>query len=522
MPTVEEIDRLTALLKRLTPLADQQPGEIIQAQDWNVLTDAVMEVARALVEESAAGVPPHEHPDQVSLGWLDPRLRTLVEKGPIGDPAALARVDALERADAGFAAAIAALTQQVVALGDRARDIATRDLERAAAVNVVRRKIDGLADARVDVADVRASLGAVHERVARAVVLAEQLQSGGEPVDLGTLKERVDGLETLRDGLTLPSGERLDAAVLERRLTELRTTLVTQEDLDTALHDHSTRMDPADVLALQTQLQAHLDEEVGQRENALRAEITATTDQRLAGIDGLVAQRLADATPALRDQILTATRAELDARAQAVLTQAGEDAQARVGAGADRLLAELTTQVNGLRGEIPGAVATQLAERLPESLKELSANVQDLRENIQQLERKVAATDGAVGNATASIAEVQRTFTTELQGLRTTVQTSFDDLRRRLDDRVGPLETGLGTLETRVTAIDQSVAGRLEAVATAHDARLRDELAGIARDQLAGFQDRLPELVRGSVEGASATTIRRIAGEAMIERFGPQ
>src|SRR5688500_11660478 len=102
MPAVEELDRLAALLRRLGPLAEQQAGELIRAEDWNLLVRAVMETARTMVEAEARAVPPHDHADQVQVGWLDPRLRQMVESGPLGDPAELTRLAAVERAGEQF------------------------------------------------------------------------------------------------------------------------------------------------------------------------------------------------------------------------------------------------------------------------------------------------------------------------------------------------------------------------------------------------------------------------------------
>ena len=102
--------------------------------------------------------------------------------------------------------------------------------------------------------------------------------------------------------------------------------------------------DPTDVV------KAALDGELTQRESGLRAEVLAATDAKLAGVDALVAQRVSDTTPALRDQILATTRAELDARAQDVRAAAGADAGARVQAGSDQLHADLSAALDGLRG----------------------------------------------------------------------------------------------------------------------------------------------------------------------------
>lgn len=488
MPTVEEVDRLTALLTRLTPLGDQHIGDLITAQDWNTLVSAVIEVARALVDESTSAVPPHEHPDQVALGWLDPRLRTLVENGPVGDPAAIARVDALERGGTRLQAAIDQLTAQVSELRDRSREVATRDIEREASVNVVRRKIEGMADGRDAVAEVRATLDTVQTQVSRAVALGEALSADGAPVDLGALQTRVDGLEVLRDGLTLPTGEVLDAAALERRLAELSNTLVTQEDLNGALKDRVATLDPDTESALENRLQTKLDATMITREDALRADITSATDAKLAGVDGIVATRVADATPSIRDEVLATTRTEADARQATILTQAGADADAKVAAGLTSVRADLAGGLDGLRAELGDRVASELGDRLPAALSDLQGTVDGLRADLNGLAGKLDESAGAVSTLGARVDELDRGTTERLLALRTGLQKGIDDLRGQIGTRVGALETTTAALDTRVGALD------------------------------AGLDQR----VAANVQAANVATLRRVAVDTINERFGPQ
>ena len=114
MPTVGELERLSALVARLTPLSAQERGDLITADDWNLLVGAVLEVARAVVDrDGEAAVAPHDHPGQVSLGWLDPKLRSLVERGGLQDPEGSVRLTGAERAVAGAGARIDALERSL-------------------------------------------------------------------------------------------------------------------------------------------------------------------------------------------------------------------------------------------------------------------------------------------------------------------------------------------------------------------------------------------------------------------------
>src|ERR671930_2580017 len=97
MPTEAEIDRLQGLIAQLAPLAKRASGDLIKSADWDLVVDSLIAVARAQVSEQVEPVKPHEHSEQVSIGWLDPKLRQLVEGGPLADPAQVARLGDVER-----------------------------------------------------------------------------------------------------------------------------------------------------------------------------------------------------------------------------------------------------------------------------------------------------------------------------------------------------------------------------------------------------------------------------------------
>ncbi|HSD79196.1 MAG TPA: hypothetical protein VLB47_00995, partial [Solirubrobacteraceae bacterium] len=454
MATVEELDRLTALLARLTPLAAQQPGELVRAADWNTVVGTLIEVVGTLVHDQDQPVKPHDHPDQVAVGWLDPRLRQLVEQGPLGDPAAVARVDALERADTRIGALVEQLRGEVEQLRGRALDIATKDVERAASLSVVRRKVEGLDDAREDVLAVRASLDSVRAKVDRAVELAEVLQHDGEPVDVAALKARVDALDAFRAKLTLPDGEELDGAAFERRLAELRDELVTQEVLDEALKSQKAELDPVAEQALEDRLKTHLDAEVGGREEALKAELAATTDARLAGVDAKVNQGVADALPGLTASVLGQARADLDARAGELLGQAATAADERIKAAGAELTEQLGARIEQARAEVPATVDARIDARLTDAVAELRDAIGGMRADLDgvagRLDRAVADTRAL----DARITEVQRAQDARLDQVAGELKSTLADLQRSTDTRLDGLEGRVAGLDERVTKLD--------------------------------------------------------------------
>ena len=217
-----------------------------------MLAGALIEVARAvLAQPVAATVPAHSHADQVAVGWLDDNLRSLVARGPLSDPAVEGRVGGVERQLALLGARIEALAARVDDTGRRLSSVATNDLIRANDVAVVRRGIDGLGDARLDVVQLRASLGELQAGVSTAVAVGQQLTIDGQPANLSTLNDRLKAVEALRARLTSPAGRSSTPAQLDQRLQNLQTDLVTRDDLTHALADHSATLSDTQLAELQ-------------------------------------------------------------------------------------------------------------------------------------------------------------------------------------------------------------------------------------------------------------------------------
>ena len=236
MPTVAELERLQALLGRLEPLARKQRGQLIEAADWNALVDALLEVTRIAASSGATtAVPPHDHPDQVAVGWLDPRLRQLVTSGGLADPAAEGELGKLRRDLGRVVTRIDDVDVRIADVRSRVTEVATKDLAREADLTRVVRRVDGIGDARVDVTDLRSTLRALEVDVQRAVEVGTRLEVDGQPLDVAALVRRVDAADDLRQRLTAANGELLDATAFERRVTQLETSLVTESELDAAI-----------------------------------------------------------------------------------------------------------------------------------------------------------------------------------------------------------------------------------------------------------------------------------------------
>lgn len=490
MATSAELERLDALTKQLIPLTRTQPGAPIRAQDWNAVVGALVDVARAILANAAAqAVPPHTHTEQVSLGWLDPRLRSTIERGPMSDPQAVARLGDFDRKVSRFNARLDGLDAQLGDVRNRVVNVATRDLVREKDVTETRRTIDGLADARNDVAAVRETLRSVQADLGVAVDAARRLVVDGQPLDFTALTQRIVALEQLRTQLTAPDGTLLDAAALEARLTQLTNTLVTQEQLTAALNERVGRLSPEDIAGLRdtlgNELRAGFNTSIEQTAAGLRGEMA----QRFGDQDARIARAIADATPGLRDAIRDDVRQDIDA---AVTRSASATA-----AGAARALEERSAE---LRGETSRAVDAVSASVVATARGEVKAQLPPL---LNPTIQSVAALDTRLTKADAKLDDLSSRVDSSAAQL--TAQTStLAALDRKLDSSQQAINARLSALEARHADLRTALSG-LEGRLTQVDRKIDT----LDRDTRGRLDSAVSEL-RASI--ATATTIHRIGG----------
>jgi hypothetical protein len=479
MATVEELDRLSALLTQLTPLTTRQPGELVRAADWNTVVGTLVAVVRSLVDDRQADVSPHQHVDQVSLGWLDPQLRQLVQQGPLGDPAAIARVSALELADTRAGAALETIQADVTQLKSRALDLGTRSVEQQSTLSLVNRTVEGLGDAREDVLALRTTLQTVQDKVAVAIDLAGRLEVDGQPVDIGALKAQVDAIADLSSRLTLPDGEVLDGATFERRLAELRAEVVTHQELDDAIAQRPGALDEAALAALEQRVNERTDGVIAAGAEQLRAELDAATEAKLASRDARL-EELTDVT------------------------------------------ATLSSRLEAVSSGIDAAVDARLDSRLADVLGKLQAEVDEVHGRLEDVVSELTQVESITGTLDARITELGRSLKEQLGRLSETFRGQLQETAKGIGARLDGLDATTRTLDARVRRLEQSFDTRVHSVLDVRDAVLRTEFNGIASDQVAGLRDELPQLVQANVTPLSEDAIQRIATETIDKRLRPQ
>ncbi len=236
MATVADLDRLEALIALLTPLSKVQPGQPVTADAWNTLVSTIIELARNIVtHEQDQSVASHTHEEQVALSWLDLRLRSLVEDGPLSDPTSVRRVLTLERKIDQVAGRTDEAHANIGEVRTRLSEVATRDLVREASLTTVGRKVEAMADGKDDVLTLRRTLDTIKDQVKTAADAAAKFTINGAIADLEAMNSRLKSVEELKTRLTTAKGDLLDAMEIEKKFTELGNRSISKKEFSEVL-----------------------------------------------------------------------------------------------------------------------------------------------------------------------------------------------------------------------------------------------------------------------------------------------
>lgn len=517
MPTVAQLGRLQALVERLTPLTRTGPGELIRAQDWNDVVGVLIEVTRAVLAEDveAKTVPPHEHPDQVKASWLDNTLRAIVERGPLGDPAAEARVSDLERRATRLAERLDKVQNDAREVRDRVSEVSARDLARQADVTSVRRTVDAIDGRRDDLQTLQNTLQSVQRDVRTAVEVGQRLVVDGQPVDFAQFDQRVRAVEEVRGRLTQPNGQLLDATALEARLTGLTNTLVTQAQLDEALRNRSDQIPQGTLDNIRDSVAANVREDLDGQINSRFGDFRTSINAQLDGIDTSVARAVSDATPGLSTSILTTARQEIATAVQRGVQDLRTQTARNLTETAATLRGEVAAQLNDLRQTMGQELDQRLDGRLADALQTIRRDLDGLRDGIASdgqrlsqlepaLQRMATRVETLARDEANARGELQRTLITEMQSRNAVLAASID---QRFSDfgvaQQGQINSAMASLQRTVgDQIQRTAADAAAAEARTLATRLRGEMTAVAQDQIAAVQSNMQSLVTAAVTEA--------------------
>jgi hypothetical protein len=527
MPSVAELERLEALVSRLRQISGKQRGELIEAEAWNQLVSAVIDIGRATIEDTSSEVASHKHNDQVSLEWLDPKLRGIVLEGGLGDPGSAAQVGKLERQLTKLGRALDGLSDRLDRMQKDLSGLETRDVERETSVGSALRKIDGVFDAREDVAALRGSLRLIEGQVRTAAELSERLRdNNGEELDFNDLATRIGSLEEVSAQLELPDGNRFDGAAYARDLAQLRAELVTEEELRETIDN------------LEGGLAGNLRDELTEsaRTAALEANAGALEDlgtqlrnEQAAGLRGLEAtldDRVSSATGDLQEQILTVARREqqqtLEARLARFETARNAELDARLTAQAREITGQLDGFVESIRGDITAEVTAELQREI-EGLEDRFA----LNEgNTAQLAADLEGLQASLSSTTRQLETMQRELLLADSRLNAALTERIRQLEVSVDERIKVTaeetrvamrterNNELAVLRTQMTTdMNRTLRDVARTEATIATSQLRGELTDIARAEASAELDTM----RDEVLEAGTVSDAQLAGLVAAE-----
>ncbi len=497
MATATQLERIAALVDKVTPLGNKQRGMPIEADDWNTLVsvltgileiDHTQETGGSQVLATRFAAIDHDHLGEVTSEWLAADLQGSF--GGLGIEARRTLAEMNERI-AVLSAEVARLSElvkgqqsvvdrvQVVNL-DHTRKIRSFD-DRFSTVDTLRTQVEGLG---TQVIDMSKNVDVVLET---RQILTDPT---GKPIDLFALTKEISNLQEVSENLRGVSGEFVRLRDVEVRLSQLETVSDVGGgfDLDTRIGEVVGLAEERLASRFETQINTQVDSKVAEHAGQLRGDLEASnltqfeslrgelrtdlearSDAQIAAAEGRLDTRLNDALATnreqLRGELLLETQQAIDAGVGEAESRLNERMAGELAAGLDRVqvdvLAAATAEVNSRVGDLSAgldqritAVETGLDtlgnQTLPQRIEEVLGLVD---------ERVDAGVNDALGDLDQ---RVNRVVTRGLER-----GTFNDQLGRIIDERMGnqPLPRDMV-----LDLVDEVLAER--------EGVLRDELRG--------------------------------------------
>lgn len=505
MPTPQDLERLRALLGQLEAIGGAQRGELIRADDWNMLVRAVEDLARAvLAADAAAAVPAHEHLDQITADWLSPGLRDLLERGPLADPAVQKRLTEIEQTLRRTRESQDVNDRKVEEFRGRLTDVAARDVERQAAVTSIRRVVDSVADPRPELQNMRSTLGVIQRDMSTVLDAASRLSVEGQVVDLGAIVTRVGALEEMRERLRTANGELLDAATIETRIAEIANRTITPETLDGILDSRPATISEDQIAGLETRLGGELRDQFNGVLDGFRTEIDSGVTTRLDGVEGLIATRVSDAAANITTSVTASLAPAIDTARRSAVDEATAAATRAIAAADADIRADLTVQVTDATVRVTADLQAQIGQRIASELGATGRAIADAVARIDALAVESARLDTVQRAQAQTLAAVPQ----QMVALRT-------ELR----------DTVLSEIELRTRALTRSLDDQLATFQKAHDERfeafgrdLRQQLLDEVRKTTIETAQTETRLLRTQLLAETRTIAREEANALMREQ----
>ncbi len=493
MATTAELQRLDALLTRLIPLSQAARGELIKADDWNTIVSTLIELGRALYSEAAgAEVPGHTHIDQVSLGWLDTQLRTLVSGGSLKDPIQEGKLSSLERKIIQINSEVAERLNDVNATKAELDRLATRELVRENSLQDLDRRVDGLRDSGEDIGQLRLTLDGITEQISTVQNIADQLRGeNGEIIDVANLQSVVTDLGNWREQLRDANGEPLTGIGIDQKISDALNTLVTEDELQATLDARLEGIEDRLSVDLDSRVTLTMDQRMEPALNDLRSEINSDINRQFEGLDDRIAQSVADEVPGVQDALHESLTADIGRQFDELQSSVLAEADTRMAAVSE----ELRQADRQLREALDASIETQLTEMQTSLLTEVGTQIDTVRSDLLQADDRLQ------------------------EALRTDINNQLTDLRSSL---LNDVDVKNAALRAELMRADQALREELDVSINTRLETLKSDILNdidgrtvAIRDELLQNQRVMREEIRGefnrqiSTVNQSLATVRR-------------
>ncbi len=489
MATSAELQRLDGVLTRLTPLAQAARGELIKAENWNAVVTAIIELARAILERSAtAGIPAHTHIDEVSIGWLDKQLRTLISGGALKDPIQEGRLNELERKIKQVNSDVAGRKTDVIAVRAELDRITTQELARENSVHNLDRKVEGLGDAREEIGQFKLTLEGISKEIATVQTIANQLRDDdGSIVDVVNMRNRIDDLAAFREQLKDANGEPLTGIIIEQKIAEALNTLVTEDELKDALDQRLDGIEGSLAGDLDRKIGLAVDQRFSSSISDFQNEMNSNLNRSLEGLDAKIMQTVADEVPGLQESIQQNLKIQLESQ----MADFQQGLSSEIDAKTASLRAELLQSEQALKTELTQEFGQLI---IASESKQLTAYNQSLAGLAKEFDTKLQ--QGLEGLAGTIRTQANQVVAEQLAKGIPLSEASRASLLKELDGIIAQkvAVSSDGTIRTIATSTAVDDFTVLTGVGETYDSRLKeanitsyDQLAKLAPEEVASI-----------------------------------
>ncbi len=245
MARTDTLEILSGVIEKLDPIGKMTPGIPIKANDWNTLVDSLRKVATLVVarekttseflDERFAPVN-HAHIGAASLDWFESSTRKLLTDATQGSVDVRAAMTKLEGEVASLRNDIAALRNAIDRVRGDIDGLRDSDFARGRSLERFGSRIQAISTTADSFAGLSDRIEGMRKGIQEALDFKATLQDEtGRIIDVAELKSRVGSLESLRENLTLASGEVVRIKEIESALARLEDTAVREKDLDEAV-----------------------------------------------------------------------------------------------------------------------------------------------------------------------------------------------------------------------------------------------------------------------------------------------